>query len=232
MSESIETLLVLAAANEVTAVCNAFDPRLAADVPEGTPIKVTRPLWIMQSGIGKANASARTAGVLAKNPPKRVISFGIAGALPGCRLEIGEAVLASRSVFADEGVDTPEGFLDCRSMGFPIYTGDDGEGLSPDQGVRERLLPVLDGERVVATVSTCSGRDELAERIRRRTGASAECMEGAAVMLACLHAGVPAAEVRVISNTTGDRGEQVWDIGRALTRLGEVARSFSGIDFD
>ncbi|RNC82526.1 MAG: futalosine hydrolase [Phycisphaera sp.] len=232
MGDSIETLLVLAAANEVTAVSHAFDDRLAMDVPEGTPIRLSELLWTIQSGIGKSNAAAKTAAVLATNPPKRVISLGIAGALPGGGLQIGDAVLASRSVFADEGVDTPAGFIDCRSMGFPIYAGDDGEGLPPDQAVRDRLLPVLDGERVVATVSVCSGRDDLAERIRRRTGASAESMEGAAVLLACMHAGVPAAEVRVISNTAGDREHQIWDIGRAMARLGEVARSFSDIDFD
>lgn len=232
MGDSIETLLVLAAANEVTAVTHAFDDRLDADVPVGIPVRLSELLWIMRSGIGKSNAAARTAAVLATNPPNRVINLGIAGVLPGGGLQIGDAVLASRSVFADEGVDAPDGFIDCRSMGFPMFPGDESEGLSPNQEVRDRLLPVLDGERVVATVSTCSGRNDLAERIRRRTGASAESMEGAAVLLACLHAGVPGAEVRVISNTTGDREHQVWDIGRAMTRLGEIARSFSDIDFN
>ena len=231
MGESIETLLVLAAANEVTAVHRAFEFGSSADAPEGVPQRLTDLIWIMQSGIGKANAAARTAAILATNPPERVICLGIAGALPGSGLEIGDAVLASKSVFADEGVDTPDGFLDCRSLGFPLYQGDDGEGLPPDLAIRDRVLPLLDGERVVATVSTCSGRDELAERVRRRTGASAECMEGASVLLACLHAGVPAAEVRVVSNTTGDRESQAWDIGRSLARLGEVARAFSDIEF-
>lgn len=232
MDDPIETLLVLAAENEVTAVRQAFDCATEGQAHTGPAIRLSDTLWTLQSGIGKANAAARTAWVLATNRPRRVISLGIAGALPEGGLAIGDAVLASRSVFADEGVETADGFLDCRAMGFPIYEGDDGTGTPPDQVLREALLPLVDGERVIATVSTCSGRDELAHRIRRRTGAAAECMEGASVMLACLHAGVPGAEIRVISNTTGDRKAQVWDIGRAMERLGAVALALSELDFD
>ncbi len=225
--DPIETLIVLAAPNEVTAALEAFDVPGDRDVPSGAPVRLSGGTWAIETGIGSANAAARTAAFLAHHLPKRVISLGLAGALPGGGLEIGDAVLARRSVFADVGIETPDGFLDTRAMGFPLYEEDDGEGIPPDEGLCDALLPIVDDERVIATVSTCSGTDEGAERVRRRTGAAAENMEGAAVLLACRHAGVPGAEIRVISNTAGDRAEQRWDIGRALARLGEMCRLLS-----
>jgi len=224
MSTEIDTMLVVAADSEAKAVFAAFG------FPDEEPEELTRlegGLWLLKAGIGKANAAGAVGIALAMNPAERVISLGLGGALPDSGLEIGDRVLASRSVFADEGAETPEGFLDCRSMGFPLYEGDLGDGLACNPELHARLRGCVDREAVIATVSTCSGRDELAVRVRRRTGAGVECMEGAAVMLTCHRMGVPAAEVRVISNTTGDRAEQVWDIGRSLGVLGLTARAIS-----
>ena len=75
----------------------------------------------------------------------------------------------------------------------------------------------------IATVATCSATDELADEIALRTGSVAEAMEGAAVLHAARVLGVPALELRVISNTTGNRGEQVWDLPRAFEALSDLA---------
>jgi hypothetical protein len=44
-------------------------------------------------------------------------------------------------------------------------------------------------------------------------------------MLASARLGVPGAELRVVSNTTGERVKQQWELKRALAIVGEVARS-------
>lgn len=221
----IDTVLVVAAESEARAVfvAHGLPDR---DAPQ---LRVLRGgVWILRTGIGKANAAGALGIALSQSPAKRVVSLGLGGALPGSGLGIGEAVLATSSIFADEGIETPEGFVDCRSMGFPLHPEDRGAGFPPDQRLAELIGAVVEKRSAVATVSTCSGRDELAERVRRRTGAGVEAMEGAAVLLTCLKLGVPAAEVRVISNTTGDRKRQVWDIGRALAELGRVSVMISG----
>jgi nucleoside phosphorylase len=114
-------------------------------------------------------------------------------------------------------------------------------GPAPVEGARvvvpgwlvERLREVDGAAKVggVATVSTCSGTDVLAARVCERTGAVAEAMEGAAVALVGARLGVAAGEVRVISNTTGERSRQVWDLPTALrgverfaARLGQLVR--------
>ena len=223
MPTTIQTLLVLASDPETRAVCSACGCRPPPSCWQ--PVPVRGGVQIIQTGVGKANAAGAVAWCLGSFAVDRVVNLGLAGSLPGGGLELGEAVLASRSVFADEGVDTPEGFLSVDGMGFPLYEGDDGRGLEPACALAAALRGLVDGERGVATVSTCSGKDELAERVRRRTGSAAEAMEGAAVLLVCRRLGVPAAEIRVVSNTTGDRPNQKWAIGPALDRLGAVARS-------
>ncbi len=48
-------------------------------------------------------------------------------------------------------------------------------------------------------------------------------MEGAAVVHAAHRLNLPAIEIRVISNTTGNRDTQQWDITRALQCLREAS---------
>jgi futalosine hydrolase len=76
-------------------------------------------------------------------------------------------------------------------------------------------------------VATCSGTDAAAHAVRTRTGAMAEAMEGAAVVHAARRAGVPAIEIRSISNTTGDRAKQQWNIAAAFAALGAVGDSIA-----
>lgn len=106
-------------------------------------------------------------------------------------------------------------------MGFPL-------GAYPDPGVPTHapwvgMLGALGSVGGIATVSTCSGTDDLAAEVARRTNGVAEAMEGAAVGHVAHRFGVPFGEVRVISNTTGNRGSQTWDLPGALARLSDVA---------
>ncbi len=178
-------------------------------------------LELVVTGVGKANAAG---GVGRIGDPERhsgVIGAGIAGALPGSSLELGQTVLATRSVFADEGLLTPSAFVSVEAMGFPADWAA-GDLADADRALGDALDSLADGRGVLATVSTCSGTDQAAAEVVRRTGAVAESMEGAAVVLAAHRLGLPAVELRVISNTTGDRDRQRWDLGRALSRLADV----------
>lgn len=111
--------------------------------------------------------------------------------------------------------------MDCCEMGFPMGPFR-GSAIPASPAVLEVLKPLVDAVGPVATVSTCSGVGSLAEQVRARTGAVAECMEGAAVAHVGARLGVPTGELRVISNTTGDRPGQRWDLKGALAGLEAV----------
>lgn len=176
---------------------------------------------VVLSGVGKANAAAATARALDPGRHAAVLSVGVCGALPGSGLEVGSAVAGTASVNADEGIALPGGgFETCTEMGFPTTEADDA--VPTDPRVLRVLEPACDIAGAIATVSTCSGTDELARAVRARTGAVAEAMEGAAVGRVAEVVGVAFGELRVVSNQTGDRDKQVWELGRAFARLGEV----------
>lgn len=229
-SDPRRVLLVVAAPSEARAV------RSALGLPEATATRSwllersSGPFDLVLSGVGKSQAAAACAWAFEPARHRGVISLGIAGALPDSGLVIGRVVLATRSFFADEGIATPAGFRPLETLGFPP-SGFDPAGAEPCPAWRARLAPLADHLGPIATVSTCSARDDLALEIARRTGAVAEAMEGAAVAAAVSRLPVaPApsfAELRVISNTTGDRDRQAWDLPKALDRLAELTRQIA-----
>ena len=204
-------------------------------------------LVLLPTGVGKSPAAARTALAVRRYRPLYLLNVGVAGLLPPAqetaaeiaRTNIGDAVLATASIFADEGLRTADGFIGCDEMGFPPVPGDGPHGglaVPSDPHLAALLAPVADRTGPIATVSACSGTDANARELADRTAAAAEAMEGAAVGLAARLASEPDpaagddgfpppafAELRVISNTTGDRDRQRWDLAGALDRLGAIA---------
>ncbi len=176
---------------------------------------------VIISGIGRANAAAATTEAIVRDGPfDAVVNAGIAGMLPGSGLDLGEVVVASQCVYAEEGLITPSGFAGVEALGFAL--GDfSGNAVPVDEGLLARLSQRWPAGPI-ATVATCSGTDDAAAAITQRTKAIAEAMEGAAVVHAARRLSVPAIELRSISNTTGDRDRQRWDLPRALAALGDA----------
>ena len=103
---------------------------------------------------------------------------------------------------------------------FPAWSGSQAlaERLS-NAGLRVGYGPAL-------TLSTVTGSLEVAQALAARfPGAVCEGMEGAGVAHAALRWGVPALEVRGISNPVGPRDRAAWKLGEALaaTRRGVEA---------
>jgi len=218
--------MVVASPAEATAILRALGQ--GAEAEPWRLLELTDRLDLLVTGVGKTCAAGAVARALDPDRHAAVLSLGVAGALPGSGLEPGVSVLADASVFADEGVVTPDGFTDLAEMGFPSAPGL-GVAVPTDPRLSAALAPIADARGTIATVSTCSGTDAQAALVVARTGAIAEAMEGAAVGVVTARVGVSAgrssafAEVRVISNTTGRRGQQRWGLAGALDRLGGLA---------
>jgi nucleoside phosphorylase len=73
------------------------------------------------------------------------------------------------------------------------------------------------------------GREEIlahdldAARLRERTGALVESMEGAAIAAMALRYGVPMLELRAVSNLTQDRDLRQWDLEGAIAAAARAA---------
>jgi futalosine hydrolase len=181
-------------------------------------------------GVGKVAATASLYSLLMaieqRQPVRAVLLCGVAGAYPERHrrgkppVRPGQVCVVGSDVLADEGVETPSGFID---FGKPVEHGVrtlDGGPFPANpriaaEAAARLAAPIVKG----ATVSTCSGTELLSRKLHERTGADIETMEGAAVASVCRRREVPLLHVRAISNWTGDRNRGEWNLGAAVDAM-------------
>lgn len=178
------------------------------------------------SGVGRSAAAGAVAWNLAQRSYDCVLNVGVAGALSAGRLALGDLVAGSEAVFHEEGLITAAGHQSMTALGFPLTEGDEVTNrIAADPMLLRYLTDVCERVGPIATVAGCSGSDAAASEVEGRTGACAEAMEGASVLVTARRLGVPAVELRAISNTTGDRAAQQWDLDGAIERLAAALAS-------
>jgi futalosine hydrolase len=152
---------------------------------------------VLCCGIGPVESGIRTAMAVAELRPDAVLHVGIAGAP---ELEPLSVVIGTESLYAD--------IVD------PASTMPRVERASPSlELVRAARRAFPDAH--LLPITSCA-----------RVGGGGECqveaMEGFSVLRAAELAGVPAVEVRTISNRPAEQDRALWRIDDALARLGEI----------
>jgi futalosine hydrolase len=146
-------------------------------------------------GVGPVDAAAATAAELARDRPTLVLHVGIAGARRDSGLRPPAILVGAESRYCDLGV--PERFAPARLV-------------APPDLVAAALRAVGGaGADVIGT----SGR------IGGTTGCRVEAMEGFAVLRAAALAGVPALEVRAISNAIEETDRSRWRVDEAFDAI-------------
>ena len=171
---------------------------------------------VIVSNIGAVNAALSTYAAILEERPTLILNVGIGGAYPKSGLEIGETACSSAFVYAGLGAQDGADFLDLERLGFPIH---------PEIFNR---IPAWNGARAWSvhlnircgdflTLETVTGNLETLRELEQRfPDALIEGMEGAGVAHAALRLGVPALEVRGVSNFVGLRDRSSWRIRDAL----------------
>jgi futalosine hydrolase len=152
-------------------------------------------------GIGPVEAAAATARALALETPAAVLHVGVAGA---AGLEPGALVVGTESLYVDI------------AAAIPVVAR-----VAPDGALLEAVLAAL-GSAVRAPILTSAAVG--GTRVPGTEGArhQVEAMEGFGVLRACALAGVPAIEVRAISNELGEEDRSRWEVPRALDALADA----------
>jgi futalosine hydrolase len=146
-------------------------------------------------GVGPVESAAATAAALAVQRPALVVHVGIAGARRASGLVPPAVVVGVETIYCDLGV--PERFAPARLV-------------TPAALVEAacRALPAA----TRAAIGT-SGR------VGHTSGCDVEAMEGFGVLRAAALAGVPAIEVRVISNAIEDTDRALWRFDEAFAAV-------------
>ena len=146
-------------------------------------------------GVGPVEAAVATARALALNDISAVLHVGLAGARG---LEPGSLVVGAEAVYLDLSAEWP--VVDRVEADAALLAA--ARAALPDVP----SLPI----HTSAAVGAC---DSLGQR------PLVEAMEGFGVLRAAKLAGVPAVEVRAISNAIGEPDRSRWELGTALEAL-------------
>jgi hypothetical protein len=151
-------------------------------------------------GVGPVEAAAATARALAAEEGVRaVLHVGVAGAR---RLTPGALVVGTESVYID------------LSAGIPVV-----DRVVPDAALVAGAQGALP-ESISLPIATSAGVTGPEES--ERHGLRVEGMEGFGVLRACELAGVPAVEVRAVSNDIGEGDRELWMMRRGVESLGDA----------
>lgn len=146
-------------------------------------------------GVGPVEAAARTAAALAVQPPRAILHIGIAGARRSAALAPAALVIGAAARYTDLGV--PASLAPAEALPDPALLA------ALQRAVPEApVLPIATTARVAASV-----------------GCDVEAMEGFAVLRAAALAGVPAIEVRAISNEIEETDRARWHFEHAFAAV-------------
>jgi futalosine hydrolase len=176
-------------------------------------------------GFGPVAAAARTATLLERHRPDRVVLVGIAGSLDA-RLAIGSAYRFTQVACFGIGIGSRDDFVPAGVLGWPQWPGDVTDG-SPAIGdvitCADESAMAAEARLLLTACAASAGADDVRARTRLFPAAVAEDMEGFAVAFACRLRGVPCGIVRGISNAAGDRDHVRWQTAAALRAAAELA---------
>jgi futalosine hydrolase len=162
---------------------------------------------VVAVGVGPVEAAFGTARALAAKPYTAVINAGIGGGFRD-RCTVGDVVVCSREDFADLGLEDGSAFPLPGGLELVRHVEADAALLQP---FLAGLIPVIVGRGVTSATVTSTTARALALAYRFRS--DVESMEGFAVLRAAQAAGVPAIEIRGVSNLVGERASNEWDFG-------------------
>jgi len=176
-------------------------------------------LLLAHSGVGQNAMAIQLTRLLEQFQPQSVLLCGCGGSYPHSSLGNGDIAIASEEICGDLGVATAEGFIALEKLDIPQQPE-----LMPQTRQRYPLqseltelarqaLPEAQFGPFVS-VNCCSGYPALSDELQQRTNGICENMEGAAAAQVCAAYDVPLLEIRGISNPTGSREPQDWEIKR------------------
>jgi len=160
---------------------------------------------VLETGVGPVDAALATSRALASSTYRAVVNAGIGGGFRG-RAAIGDVVVVDAEYYVELGREDGEPLV---LPGGRTLTTSATSAPAFLATAREHIPNAAFGSGITSATITTS--DARAAALNERYAPSVESMEGFAVLHAAALAGVPAIEVRGISNLVGDRATSGWD---------------------
>lgn len=181
---------------------------------------------VLITGVGMVATAAWTARTLATVNYDAAINAGICGSFDHS-IELGEVVRVQTDFTPELGAEDNDQFIDVHELKllgkdeFPYRNG-------VLHGSSAGVFAVLGKLKSVSgiTVNKVHGNEQTIAAITQRHNPQTESMEGAAFYYACAVAGVPAMQVRAVSNYVERRNRAAWKIGEAVQNLNAAVLNY------
>lgn len=207
-----------------------FSKVFPEDFPRDCPLKTLIPLsgkfygaYACILGVGILDFTAGLFGLLFKCKQTNVeissvINVGICGAYPNRGLSVLDVVNIANDRVGDLGCEERDGSF---SLWSKVYAASSLESMS--LRIRRQILSLPQVKGV--TVSCCTGTGKTAINRVKLLDSDVESMEGAACFSVCESLGIPAFQIRAVSNIASTRDKSSWKIGDALEKIRIVVNS-------
>ncbi len=181
-----------------------------------------RPVDILITGVGLPYTIFGLSHLLHGISYDLAINAGIAGSFKG-KFKIGQVLDVKEDCFADLGIQDHNHFETLFEAGFmekdtfPFEGGKVKKTHFHENKALDKLAKVSG-----VTANTAHGATQAIEGLRQKFNPDVESMEGAGFFFVCRMMGVPALQVRAVSNQVGPRDVEKWDIPMATSNLARV----------
>lgn len=183
------------------------------------PVQHRQGMDVLVTGVGMVATAFALGQRLATNHYDLLLNVGIAGSFDR-DIALGQVVHIYRDTLAELGAEDGEQFMDSESMGLAAHTYEGGREIP------HAAVSALRRCRSI-TVNRVHGNEQTIAETVHRLHPETESMEGAAVFYAAHQAGIPALQVRAISNYVTRRNRDDWQIAQAIENLNQWLIRFS-----
>ncbi len=209
-----KSLLVASTIAEVSGLCSPFDLYKVTPLNENWNVLVT--------GVGMVQTVFHLSQALQKDEYLRIMNIGLAGAI-NRNLLLEEVVNVIDDEFAFWGSEDNDDYLSVFDLN--LHTADETPFTN------RKLVPLPTDFSIATykkvhglTVQTVTGSSNSLLKLNKYYTADIESMEGAAVFYVANQFGIPALQLRAISNYVEPRNRESWKIKEALTGLIDAVR--------
>jgi futalosine hydrolase len=214
---SMKILVVAATREEIGLLIDSCQlPVLSLQENSQTTINSPQTPQILLTGVGMVATAFALGRHLATHQYDMAINLGIAGSFDR-NIPLGTVVEVTEDNFTELGAEDDNSFISLDALGFGQTK------FTATAKLADYYTNVRPWQVNAATVNTVHGEETSIAKLLQRAAPQLESMEGAAFFYACQQAGVPAMQIRAVSNYVEKRNRDAWNIGLAVKNLNTFA---------
>ncbi len=165
---------------------------------------------VLITGVGICNSSYALGKKLASSSYDLLINLGIAGSFSKT-VQLGETFQVQEDILSELGAEDGEDFISIDTLGFGQSSYKQSFFISEQEGFS--TVPSCEA----ITVNTVHGHEpQIQKLLQRLPNITLETMEGASFYMAAAQEGIPAIQIRSVSNYVERRNRATWNIPLAI----------------